>query len=51
MNFGSNFVPLRCRFEAALGSSYSPFLTYYISAHSEINFVTALSFNLYIWGN
>lgn len=51
MNFGSNFVPLRCRFEAALGSSYSPFLTYYTSAHSEINFVTALSFNLYIWGN
>lgn len=49
--FSSNFVPLWCRFEARLGSSYPPFLVYYTHAHSEINFVNALSFNLYIWGS
>lgn len=35
MNFGSNFVPLWCRFEARLGSSYPPFLAYYTRAHSD----------------
>lgn len=47
MNVGSNSVPLWCRFEAELGSSFPPSLTCYALTHSEINFVDALSFNLF----